>query len=64
MANDLDLSAVSPPKTTCSENRPRKTEYMDTRRTKITVYGVPVNICEDRMGAFFSKYGQMRVVVS
>lgn len=39
-----------------------QTEYMDTRWTKITVHRVPVNICEDRMRAFFSKFRQMEEV--
>lgn len=30
-------------------------EYMGTRKTKITVHGVHVDILEDRMGAFFSE---------
>lgn len=29
-----------------------QTEYMATRRTKITVHGVPVDISGGRMGAF------------
>lgn len=27
-----------------------QTEYMGTRRTKVTIHGVPVDISEDRMG--------------
>lgn len=36
-----------------------QTEYMGTRRTKVTIHGVS---CKDRMGAFFSKYGQVNEV--
>lgn len=36
-----------------------QTEYIDTRRIKITVHGVSVDICKDRMGAFYSKYGSV-----
>lgn len=36
-------------------------EYMGTRRTKITVHGVPVDISEDCVGSFFAKYGQVEV---
>lgn len=39
-----------------------QTEYMGTWRTKITVHGVPVDICEDRLGDIFSKYGQVEEV--
>lgn len=39
-----------------------QTEYMGTRRTKIIVHGVPVDICEDRMEAFFAKFGQIEEV--
>lgn len=28
-------------------------EYMGTRRTNVTVHGVPIDITEDRLGAFF-----------
>lgn len=34
-----------------------QTEYIGTRRTNITVYGVPVDITEGGIGAFFAKYG-------
>lgn len=30
---------------------------MGTRRAKISDHAVPVDICQDRMGAFISKYG-------
>lgn len=36
-----------------------QTEYMGIRKTKITVHGVSVDICGDRMGAFFRKYRQV-----
>lgn len=39
-----------------------QTEYMGIRWTKITVPEVPVNICENCMGAFFSKFGQVEEV--
>lgn len=32
-----------------------QTEYMGTRRTKVTIHGVPVDICEDRIGGLFLK---------
>lgn len=35
---------------------------MGTRKTQITVHGVPVDIPEERMGAFFAKYGQVQEV--
>lgn len=37
-------------------------EYMGTRKTKITVHGVPVDISEDRMGTAFSKFGKVEEV--
>lgn len=39
-----------------------QTEYMGTRRTKITVHGMPVDISEDLMGVFFSKFGKVEEV--
>lgn len=36
-----------------------QTEYMGTRKTRLTVHSVPVDINEDRMGAFFTKNGQV-----
>lgn len=36
-----------------------QTEYMGTRKSKITIHRVPIDISKDRMGAFFSKYGQV-----
>lgn len=38
------------------------TEYMGTRKTRFTVHGVPVDISEDCVGAFFAKYGQVEGV--
>lgn len=37
---------------------------MGTHQTKITVHGVPLDICEDHLGALFSKYGQVEEVLS
>lgn len=34
---------------------PLQTEYMGARKTKVTVHRVPVDISEDRMGAFFAR---------
>lgn len=51
-----------------TKNISQQIEYMDTRRTRntlgrvrvrITLHGVPVDICEDRIGDFFSKYDQV-----
>lgn len=39
-----------------------QTEYLGTRKTKITVHGVPADISDDRMGSFFSKFGQVEEV--
>lgn len=39
-----------------------QTEYLETRRRRITVHSVPVNINEDWMRAIFTKYGQVDVV--
>lgn len=39
-----------------------QTEYIGTRRTKITIHGVPVDISEDKAGAFFSHYRQVEEV--
>lgn len=36
--------------------------FMGSRRTKITIHGVPVDIYEDRIGAFFSKFGEVEQV--
>lgn len=35
------------------------TEYIGTRRIRITVYGVPVDIREYRMETFYAKYRQV-----
>lgn len=35
-----------------------QTEYMGTRKTRIRVHGVAVDISEDRMGAGFNKFGK------
>lgn len=35
---------------------------MGTRKTKVRVYGIPVDITEDRMGTFFSQYEQVEEV--
>lgn len=39
-------------------------EYMSTQRTRIIVHGVPIDICEECIGAggFFSSYGQVEEV--
>lgn len=39
-----------------------QTENMAIRGTKVTVLGMPVDICEDRIEAFFSKYGDVEGV--
>lgn len=39
-----------------------QTEYLGTRMTKVTIHGVPVDICPDRMRAFFTKFGQVHQV--
>lgn len=39
------------------------TEYMGTWRTRVKIHGVPMDICNDRMGVFFSKYGQVEVKI-
>lgn len=36
-----------------------QTEYMRTRNTNITIHGVPVDISENRIGAFFAKFSQV-----
>lgn len=41
-----------------------QTEYMGSRRTKVTIHGVPVDIPEDRMGTFFAKYGEVNALIS
>lgn len=41
-----------------------QTGYMETRRTRNTVKGVPVDICEYRMEAFFLKYGKVEALIS
>lgn len=38
------------------------TEYMGTRRRKVTLHGVPVDISGDRLGAFFAQYGDLEKV--
>lgn len=45
-----------------NKNQRLQTEYMGSHKTKITVHGVPVDISEDRMGAFFSKFGKVEEV--
>lgn len=45
-----------------TKNLRLQTEYMDTRRTRITVHGVPVDVSTDRMGAYFSKFGSVEEV--
>lgn len=37
-------------------------KYLGTRRTKITIHGVPVDISGDRLGAFFVQYGGVEQV--
>lgn len=37
---------------------------MGIRHRRITVHGVPVDICEDIIGAFFSQYGSVYKVSS
>lgn len=39
-----------------------QTEYMGTCRTRVTVHGVPADISEDQMGAFFTKYREVNEV--
>lgn len=39
-----------------------QTEYMGTCRTRVTIHGVPVDITTNRMGAFFTKYGEVNEV--
>lgn len=34
-----------------------QTEYMGTRKTRITLHGVPMYITEDHLGTYFSSYG-------
>lgn len=41
-----------------------KTEYMGTRRTNVTMHGVPIDITEDRLGAFFAQYGRVEKVAA
>lgn len=36
-----------------------QTKYMGTRRTKITLHGVSINVEEDLGEAFFTEYGQV-----
>lgn len=37
---------------------------MGTRKTQLTLYGVPIFISEDHLGAFFSDYGPVKGVSS
>lgn len=39
-----------------------QTEYMGTLRTRMTVYAVPVDITENRLGAYFSNFGLVEAV--
>lgn len=39
-----------------------QTEYIDTRKTRIIIHGVSMDISEDRMGVFFVRYGQVEDV--
>lgn len=39
-----------------------QTEYMGTCRTRVTIHGVPVDITTNRMGSFFTKYGEVNEV--
>lgn len=39
-----------------------QTEYMGTRCTKITLHGFSMDITEERLGAFFSQFGQVAAV--
>lgn len=39
-----------------------QTEYMATQKITVTVNGVPADITEDWLRAFFAKYGQVRDV--
>lgn len=41
-----------------------QTEYMGTRRTNVTVHGVPIDISEDHLGAFFAQYGKIEKVAT
>lgn len=45
-----------------SKNLKLQTEYLGTRRTKITIHCVPIDISEDWMGAFFAKFGKVEEV--
>lgn len=37
-----------------------QTEYMRTRKTKVTIQEAPVDISKDLMGMFFAQYGRRR----
>lgn len=39
-----------------------QTEYMGTRRTRVTLHGVSMDIKEDHVGDFFALYGQVEEV--
>lgn len=39
-----------------------QTEYIGTWRTKVSLLGVSMDIAEERLGAFFSKFGQIKYV--
>lgn len=47
-----------------TKNLRLQTEYMGTRRTKVSVHEVPVDIKEDRMAAIFDKYGEVEEMLS
>lgn len=37
-------------------------EYIGTRKARVTVHGVPADITEDRMRAYFARYEQVEGV--
>lgn len=45
-----------------TKNLHLQTEDMGTCRTKVTIHGVSVDISEDRMGSFFTKYSEVSEV--
>lgn len=45
-----------------TKNLRLQTEYMGTCRTKVTIHGVPIDISDDRIEAFFVKFGEVNEV--
>lgn len=39
-----------------------QTEHIGTQRTKVTLHWMPMDVEEDHVGAFFTKYGQVEVL--